>query len=549
MRYFIVKISRFLLVFVLISAWIFSGFPRIWQKPAIPPEVKVAQAAWYNSSWQYRKKITIDSTKVDADLTDFPVLVKLTSTNFDFSKARSDGFDIRFTSSDGTTLLKYEREKHDSVANQAEYWVKIPSISSSTDTDFYIYYGKSDAVDGADPTAVWDANFKGVWHLKDETTSSIVDSTTNANNGTKKAANEPVEADGKIGKAQSFDGSNDYVNCGNFGNEYFAGSTALFALEGWANINTLPATGLNYAFITKHYWSAGKRQFYSGIDENGRFFLAVSVPDASVYFSVAITTGISTGQWHHLTAVYDESQTAKIDKIKLYVGGVYVAQSVTEVGTWTQMTGDIASVAIGAGDIDSGTPKNLFNGLIDETRISNVARSAAWINTTYNNQNSPGTFYSVGSEESEFSTAIKIRAQNYTTSVSSITFPEAEPGATVSNPSNSENETQTFGSAGMAKPVITLYNGGASTLTIWYNITTFTNSVVSSEYYLINAKGAACANGDAINNAVTFDADTNTATTIAAGAGNEKDLYLKVILSSVAGKTGTSTLTILGETL
>jgi len=385
--------------------------------------------------------------------------------------------------------------------------------------------------------------------LKDETTSSIVDSTTNANNGTKKAANEPVEADGKIGKAQSFDGSNDYVNCGNFGNEYFAGSTALFALEGWANINTLPATGLNYAFITKHYWSAGKRQFYSGIDENGRFFLAASVPDASVYFSVAITTGISTGQWHHLTAVYDESQTAKIDKIKLYVDGVYVAQSVTEVGTWTQMTGDIASVAIGAGDIDSGTPKNLFNGLIDETRISNVARSAAWINTTYNNQNSPDTFYTLGSEESEFSTAIEIRAQNYTTSVSSITFPEAEPGATVSNPSNSENETQTFGGAGVAKPVVTLYNSGASTLTIWYNITTFTNSVVSSEYYLINAKGAACANGDAINNAVTFDADTNTGTTIAAGAGNEKDLYLKVVLSSVAGKTGTSTLTILGEAL
>ena len=101
----------------------------------------------------------------------------------------------------------------------------------------------------------------------------------------------------------------------------------------------------------------------------------------------------------------------------------------------------------------------------------------------------------------------------------------------------------------MAKPVITLYNGGASALTIWYNITTFTNSVVSSEYYLINAKGAACANGDAINNAVTFDADTNTGTTIAAGAGNEKDLYLKVVLSAVAGKTGTSTLTILGQAL
>jgi len=33
------KISRFLLIFLLIFAWIFSGWPQIWQKPAIPPEI------------------------------------------------------------------------------------------------------------------------------------------------------------------------------------------------------------------------------------------------------------------------------------------------------------------------------------------------------------------------------------------------------------------------------------------------------------------------------------------------------------------------------
>ena len=57
-----------------------------------------ASTANWLSGWTYRKEITIDATKIDADLTDFPVLVKLTSTNFDFSKVRSDGFDIRFTS-------------------------------------------------------------------------------------------------------------------------------------------------------------------------------------------------------------------------------------------------------------------------------------------------------------------------------------------------------------------------------------------------------------------------------------------------------------------
>ena len=43
-----------------------------------------------------------------------------------------------------------------------------------------------------------------------------------------------------------------------------------------------------------------------------------------------------------------------------------------------------------------------FNGLIDEVRISQAARSDDWIKTEYNNQSSPSTFYSVGSEETTY---------------------------------------------------------------------------------------------------------------------------------------------------
>src|SRR4029077_19209324 len=39
-----------------------------------------------------------------------------------------------------------------------------------------------------------------------------------------------------------------------------------------------------------------------------------------------------------------------------------------------------------------------WNGNIDEVHISTVARSAAWITAEYNNQNSPGTFITMGSE-------------------------------------------------------------------------------------------------------------------------------------------------------
>jgi len=39
-----------------------------------------------------------------------------------------------------------------------------------------------------------------------------------------------------------------------------------------------------------------------------------------------------------------------------------------------------------------------FNGLIDEARISSVARSADWIETEYTNHSSPSNFYSLSSE-------------------------------------------------------------------------------------------------------------------------------------------------------
>jgi hypothetical protein len=43
----------------------------------------------------------------------------------------------------------------------------------------------------------------------------------------------------------------------------------------------------------------------------------------------------------------------------------------------------------------------LFNGLLDELRVSNIARSAGWIATQYNNQSNPATFLSVGAQSAQ----------------------------------------------------------------------------------------------------------------------------------------------------
>ena len=146
--------------------------------------------------------------------------------------------------------------------------------------------------------------------------------------------------------------------------------------------------------------------------------------------------------------------------------------------------------------------------------------------------------------------SIVVQDQNYTTEITSLTFPAAAPSTTVSNPTNSDSEIQVLATGASGKPVVTLLNNNAAALDIWYNITTFSNAIVTTEHYLIVAKAVGCADEATIANAVTFDADTVTVgpTSIAAGADNEMDLYLKIGLSAVAGKAGTSTLTILGET-
>jgi hypothetical protein len=148
------------------------------------------------------------------------------------------------------------------------------------------------------------------------------------------------------------------------------------------------------------------------------------------------------------------------------------------------------------------------------------------------------------------STSIEIRDQNYLTAIVTVTFPEASPGSSVFAPINSQGQTQTFGGAGSAKPVVTLVNTADISYIIWYNISAFSNNVVSDEYYLINSNGAACTGAGAIGSGVVFGSNQSTGITIGKttdGAAAQKDLYLKVTLGNVALKSGTSTLTILGE--
>src|SRR3972149_6789274 len=153
-----------------------------------PVEVNAAGESWFNDSWQFRKEITIDATKVSSGPhTNFPVLVNLTSDASLATNAQADGDDILFTSSGGATQLSHEIEKYGSSTGALVAWVKVTSLPSSTDTVIFMYYGNGSATSQQNATAVWDANYTAVWHLKETPTGAsgeVKYSTSNAKNGT-----------------------------------------------------------------------------------------------------------------------------------------------------------------------------------------------------------------------------------------------------------------------------------------------------------------------------------------------------------------------------
>ena len=94
-----------------------------------------ADAAWYDTNWQFRKSIIIDRTQVIGTQTDFPVLISITDADL-AAAARADGFDILFTDDDGAAKLDHEIERYVSATGELVAWVKVPSISAAPTRQF-----------------------------------------------------------------------------------------------------------------------------------------------------------------------------------------------------------------------------------------------------------------------------------------------------------------------------------------------------------------------------------------------------------------------------
>lgn len=164
----------------------------------------------FPDDWDRRCAITIQSSKVDGDVTDYPVLINtdcLPSEIFDADgsyPALSDGGDIRFTSDeDGTTELPVEvaqwNRDNDPANGYGELYVKIPLADADSDVTIYIWYHNTGASMPAEDSAygkenVWRSSHSMVHHFC-AGPGSQADSTSNDIDGTAQGTNTFSDGD------------------------------------------------------------------------------------------------------------------------------------------------------------------------------------------------------------------------------------------------------------------------------------------------------------------------------------------------------------------
>jgi hypothetical protein len=192
------------------------------------------------------------------------------------------------------------------------------------------------------------------WHLDEGSGPTAVDTSGNGNDGA--LVNNPAWVNGKVGKGLSFDGTNDYIDCGQSSSLKITGAITVEAWVKWEGAG-------NPYFVTKT-GGPGRRSFDLSGNEDGTVEFRVGGADCNSIISSG-TISIPNGEWVHLVGTYEPSSY-----VRLFVDGALAKENIE---------------AIPASQGDNGLPwyigaregnQGWFNGVIDEVKIYNGALSA-----------------------------------------------------------------------------------------------------------------------------------------------------------------------------
>jgi len=317
--------------------------------------------AWWDGSWSYRKKITVDAGPKGGALPEtasgVPLLIRLHDGNFKFTDAKEDGSDIRFVAGDDKTPLKFHLDTYDGLLGVALIWVQVPALAAGQTTDIYMYWGNTNSQIGADAKGTYDSDTTLVYHFG-EKDAPPHDQTANANNA---AASVHSIDTGLIGRGIHLDGIS---------------PVALPASPS----TVVPANGqLTWSAWVK--FDAPQADAVLFAKRDGQNALTVGMAAGAPYAAltvngmaqrVAAPAAVSASAWHYVAV------TAS-DKVTLYVDG----KPAGTLAAALPAMGGTGTIGADPG-VDPAVPG--FVGDMDEMQMSKVARGAGYIAAAFASQ-------------------------------------------------------------------------------------------------------------------------------------------------------------------
>jgi len=329
-----------------------------------------------DASWHYYMRVKLNTTAsgaaLDKPVYNYPVLIRLTSSNFDFTQSTSDGHDIWFIKPD-YTIVPYEIERWDSTANKAEIWLRFDTILPDDSTQYYImHWGDRLSSIPRPEKAVFDtsAGYQGVWHLGETTTGEAVDATANRSDGTRVSV---ASAEGVIGNGQQFDGSSAYI-------------TMKTSVDGALNFQEKSTWSIsawvNAGNISDEQVILGKGSTQYHLKISGKKWLLGEFR-SETYSS--ISSEAAADSWYYLCGISNNGV------FSLYINGTIVSSTASEQDTSVQRDESLAFTIgkqFSAGSISSFC---YFTGIIDEVRVLNKALNPEDVQLNYINEHSGNT--------------------------------------------------------------------------------------------------------------------------------------------------------------
>jgi hypothetical protein len=335
-------------------------------------------------NWQHEALVAFNTAATGANISEslfgFPALIRLTSTEIDFSQARPEGEDLRFVRTDNS-LIPFEIEYWDSATASAIAWVRIDTVrGNSSAQNVRMLWGNASAKKTSRPAMVFDTahGFQGVWHLGESGPNSKADATANGFVGTPLELTGSSDVDGAAGRGLDLDGSSQCVTVLNARNTRLdVQADSFYSVSAWVYLRNAQLD--NRVIVSK-----GSAQF--GLMANGRNQWEFYGGLRGYGVDTTTTSAATINVWTHLTGVRQGKRQY------LYVNGAIADSTVFAAGVSVSLSNNYYDLVIGR---QSDDESQWFDGMVDEVRVENRARTAAWTRLCYENQRTGQRFFQI----------------------------------------------------------------------------------------------------------------------------------------------------------